>query len=498
MKQAITQDPKPSQAVSDELYSLFLKAFQHLQDPIVLAESPLLLRPLIQQHCQQAHYPTASQALKAVFTEILALLTNENEAYADLLRGRFWERKQVEEMLAEERPMAMSRRTFANHQRNAIQTFIFLFLQTESSRSQTPTPCLAPAPPVIITSDPQPLIEKPLPTAPRRTARFTPWRRPALIKVAVGLILFVNCITSLFLLWTPLQVGSETPPPTTQPAAYTYTAMDGAVVELYPYVGAHIALLVPIAYYEPVVLSRITEAIDRAYRYYWQATGREPLYGLTFQGRTTVAVVPSACGGSGCGNVGATGIELQTQAFEELFYAVKERNQFEQLVFFELGYNFWFYEEKIAYPTGDSVATGYAVFMRFMAMEAAGVAGAPFGGVAFADFEREVKSALVSYLADPALTWENTLQVGQSPVGSSADLFAAFLFALRERYGDEFVMRLWKEVDKLPERQTTQEAIDNFVAAASRATQTDLTTLFADTWRWPVSPIVRVHGATAP
>jgi len=176
--------------VSNELYRTFLKTFQGLQDPLALAESPLLERPLVQRALQQDENAIPYQVLKKVFGEVLDLLTTENAEYADLLRGRFWEGQQVEEMLTAERPLAMSRRTFANYQKNAIQTFAFLFLQAESGRQQqtaaaTPAPAAATPP----TATP-PLISQPLPAEEAETvSQPTVAQRPRRLRMGAGLLL---------------------------------------------------------------------------------------------------------------------------------------------------------------------------------------------------------------------------------------------------------------------------------------------------------------------
>ena len=282
----------------------------------------------------------------------------------------------------------------------------------------------------------------------------------------------------------PVNATAPLPPP------YEYHSFSSGTVQLYPYVGTHVALLVPADYYDPVVLGKITQAVDLAYAYYKQATGRDPNPHATYQyqGRNTIAVVPDTCGG-GCGNVGWSGIELPTNSFDVLFRGVADRNQYDQVVFYELGRNFWFYEEKIAYPAQDAAATGFAIFMRFMSMEAAGVAGAPFGDKDFTTFKAEVKGLFPLYLANPAFNWSNTLAVGKAPMAGydAKDLFASFLFALRERFGDAFLMHIWQTVGQMPTRTTAQDAVNNFVTAASRTAGQDLSSLFAYNWRWPVS-----------
>ncbi|MFN8490090.1 MAG: hypothetical protein U0350_21060 [Caldilineaceae bacterium] len=129
--------------ISDDFYREFLKTFQVLRDPVGLTGAALMQSPLVQQMVQRQPGLLPYQALQAVFKEILTLLAAENPDYADLLQGRYWEGKQVEEMLTAERPQPMSRRTFSNYQRNAITVFAYLFLQAESSLQNSPPVALA-------------------------------------------------------------------------------------------------------------------------------------------------------------------------------------------------------------------------------------------------------------------------------------------------------------------------------------------------------------------
>ena len=128
-------------------------------------------------------------------------MATENAEYADLLRGRFWEGQQVEEMLTAERPMAMSRRTFANYQKSAIQTFAFLFLQAEAGRRQRQGAMTLPPPVVTPPLAPPSVVSQPLPIAVRATAprRFLAQRgRGVLLSVGV-LLVVVGLIGGLLL-----------------------------------------------------------------------------------------------------------------------------------------------------------------------------------------------------------------------------------------------------------------------------------------------------------
>jgi hypothetical protein len=293
---------------------------------------------------------------------------------------------------------------------------------------------------------------------------------------------------------------AQTPPapafPQTPPAV-SYRSIEGDDLTLYAYVGTHVALLAPSPDLDQDVAASIVATLDGVYTYYAQATGRTPYLYLNYAGRTTVAVVPSTCG-YGCAYLGATGIELLTPAFDILYTGVRDRNEYDQVVFYEFGRNFWFYGDQVEYRGADdtgAITTGYAVFMRFMAMQATGAAPGPFGQYDFAYFEDEVVGLLGRCLTDPACTWDNTLRAGvapPNPIGLGAtDLFASILFDLRTRYGADLINRIWREVERRPNAVATQDAVDNFILAACAATNQNLTDLFVDHYRWPMSPSAR-------
>ena len=307
---------------------------------------------------------------------------------------------------------------------------------------------------------------------------------------------------------TPSHTPTNTPthtPTNTPPGPIAYRSFDGLNLTLYPFEGTHIALLVPDPSLNHATLRQIVATFDAAYAYYAAATGREPVLFYEFNGKATIAAVPSTCG-AGCGYLGYTGIELQEYWFNRLYEGVASRNEYDQATFYELGRNFWFYGDKLEYVGADNtgaITTGYAVFMRFMSMDAAGVTPGPYNGWDFAYFRAEVEGLLDRYLADPALNWDNTLRAGVAPVNpiglGATDLFASFLFELRARYGNGFVTALWHEAAQQPAASTTQDAVDNFVVASSAAAQSNLVSLFRDEWRWPVSDaaVQRIGAAWA-
>jgi hypothetical protein len=282
----------------------------------------------------------------------------------------------------------------------------------------------------------------------------------------------------------------------------TYTSINQDILTLFPVIGRNLVLLVPSPDLDAAVLRQMVDTFDRAYDFYKDATGREPRLYLNYREMPSIAVVPTTCG-AGCGYLGLSGIELQDDYFEKLYQGVLENNQYDQPLFYELGRNFWFYENKIEYKGEDdtrSITTGYAVFMRFIAMEAAGVTPAPYNGTDFSRFKEEVEGLLPTYLLDKSYDWDNTLRLGEAPSNplglGGSDLFAAFLFDLRNRFGNDFVRWIWKEVDLRPDAVTTQDAVDNFVLASCAAAEKNLTGLFVERYRWPVSSSAKTEALT--
>ncbi len=296
----------------------------------------------------------------------------------------------------------------------------------------------------------------------------------------------------------PVDRTSAGDQPPRRPVKTEYRSFEAEQLPRFAWSGRHVAFLTVREDLDSAVMAKLCGTFDKVYEYYRDATGREPAKAKLYEGRLTVAEVEKTCG-AGCGNLGATGIELMPDYFRELYDGVAKQNEYDQALPYEFGRNFWFYSRQLAYKEGadaGSVVTGYAVFMRFPALEAAGARLGPFRSRSGEEFRRELEGLVDRYVADRSLTWENTLRRGAAPPNpmglNGTDLFASFCFRLCRDYGGQkFVARLWKEAAKRPEAKSTQDAIDNFVLAASAAAGKDLGPLFGETWRWPLSESAR-------
>ena len=240
-------------------------------------------------------------------------------------------------------------------------------------------------------------------------------------------------------------------------------------------------------------MSKWVNAMDGTYNYYYSCTNQYPTCytDITcFNGKSTIARVDATCG-AGCGYLGFTGIEMLNTYFDTFYNSLANDNLYDQVPFYEFGRNYWFYSSKLQYKSNDPVVTGYAVFMRFMAMDYLKLPGANFGSWTFQQFQDNVKGLLSSYMADPTLNWSNTLALNQGIASSglgATDLFASFCFYLKENYGGHtWVQNVWKYAAQRPDAVTTQDAVDNFIIAASQAANTNLSGLF-QYWKWTPSP----------
>lgn len=327
--------------------------------------------------------------------------------------------------------------------------------------------------------------------------------RAAFAALALALI-FAGCQAQrpAFRSALPIATASPAPAPSPLPSTVPYKSFEGAQLKLYPWVGARVALLTPDLTCAPTTIQTLLGTLDRAYDFYADATGRLPQPHLQYSGRTSIASVAKTCG-AGCGYLGFTGIELMHSVFNSLCKQVKASGVYDQAVFYELGRNFWFYGEQLEYKLGDdtgAITTGYAVGMRFLAMDTAGAVGAAFGEHSFNKFRGEILSLVDRLRADPALTWANTLKVGKAPGGGTislggTDLFASIFLRLHRVHGPEWIRAVWQKAALRPKAATTQAAVDNFVVAASQAAAVDLAPIFVGLWKFPVSEAVRTQLA---
>lgn len=269
-----------------------------------------------------------------------------------------------------------------------------------------------------------------------------------------------------------------------RPALVAYQSFQKQQLQLRPYVGRNVALLLDPAREPPqVVVNRILAATDRAWDWYKDMFGQVPVPYNQHAGRATIAEVTGSCG-AGCGQVGFTGIEIAPRYIGFILDRAARDLHF-QLVFYELGRNFFFYRD----PLGQlaSLITGFAHVNRFYCMDAIGVMGAPWGdGLDWEVSRHDVLVDLLDrYLADPKLTWRNTIAEYKAPDNprkwDGAAFAASLYYKIRRDHGSAGYRRFWRLMAGAPKAETPQQSIERFVQIAHAATGEDYRSLFRDT-----------------
>ena len=175
----------------------------------------------------------------------------------------------------------------------------------------------------------------------------------------------------------------------TEAKAVSYTGFHGNTYELTPWEGTNVVVLTQSNALDVSTMRNIVENLDGAWDVYEDLTGRSPTPwpATTLNGLSTIAEVPDGetCG-AGCAYLGFTGIEIASTYWNILYDGVMSANEYDQVLFFELGRNFWLYSEQLG--AIEPFVTGFAIANRFVSMNEIDVAGGPFGSLTFDEFKR--------------------------------------------------------------------------------------------------------------
>jgi hypothetical protein len=264
-----------------------------------------------------------------------------------------------------------------------------------------------------------------------------------------------------------------------QAGTVPYQTINGRTLQLRAFVGRNMALLLdPARSVDQSVTERVRTALDQAWGYHVDFSGRTPTPYRNHAGKTTVAEVAESAF-----RAGFAGVEVAPSSVS-LLLSEARRDRYNQAAFFVMARNFWFYEA----PLGKISAfqTGFAHLQRFHSMDAAGVTGAPWDDTLDFDHYRRsiVIEMLARYLADSTLTWENTLGADKGPANphgwGAGELAAGFLHRIRRDHGEAGYRRFWRMMRDAPAAESAKEAASRFVQIARLATGTDYRGLFKD------------------
>jgi hypothetical protein len=272
---------------------------------------------------------------------------------------------------------------------------------------------------------------------------------------------------------------------------------------LLPWTGSNVVFLTTNGTYDAVLMSHWVRRLDQAWTLYADLMGARPGPFKQLDGRAIIAAVPGAeftCG-AGCGYVGASGIEL-AMFYDWNYPALRANsNAMPHYVFYEMGRNFFTLGDRLS-----AFTTGFAVFMRYVCMDTLGCTDedAPTRRTIEA-VERLIRTGDMPFLktftnADGLSEKEPRVKdaTGRwvSPSDQPVTYASAMLRLRREHGGNDWVRRCYHALAQCPPvpENTREGALAqswNWLVAASVAARKDLSPVFVEDWRLPLSTETR-------
>jgi hypothetical protein len=201
-------------------------------------------------------------------------------------------------------------------------------------------------------------------------------------------------------------------------------------------------------------------------------------------------------GAFGLGVGGITGVEVAGFYDHDYPLVAKQPRAFPHYFFYEFGRNYFLFGDR-----HSLFATGFAVAMRYVCMDATGCEDADIKTRQWIErFESQFAGSQVPFgQAFVQFGAKNNIQlrdIDGSPFEYSdlTILYASIVLRLRKEHGgDDWTTRFYEHIyDCLPSAPATPEGatgqLVNWVVSSSLAARKDLTPLFVERWRFPISP----------
>ena len=273
--------------------------------------------------------------------------------------------------------------------------------------------------------------------------------------------------------------------------------------KLFPWRGEEVVFLTTRSDIDREVMARLLGRLDAGWRLYADLTGRKPEPFKQLDGKPTMIAVPSAdftCG-FGCGYIGATGIEFAGFYDEDCKLLASQPKAMPHYYFYETGRNFYTFGDR-----HSLFITGYAVFMRYVCMDVLKCDDPDIETrrtieVAETLFAESDMSFLKGFTTVAGLDEKAPrLKDKQGePIACSDQpvMYASVMLKLRRECGGEpWLKRFFAHLANCPEVNPQTEAAAlrqslNWLVSASCAAQKDLSPVFADRWRMPLTSQAR-------
>lgn len=266
-------------------------------------------------------------------------------------------------------------------------------------------------------------------------------------------------------------------------------------LQLIPWEGRNVSFLTTDDKLDPAMVTHFVACLDKGWDTYANLTGRKPSPFKNLNGKPTVTAVPAGnltCG-AGCGYVGATGVELALFYDRDVAEWKMDPLSFPHYGFYELGRNFYTFGDR-----HSCFITGYAVFMRYVCMDAVGAHDLEL------DLRKHIERMEEVYAnsSEPFLRTftmldgldekANRLKDAQGndlPTCDQPVMYATAMLKLRKDYGgDAWVKKFFSALAKCPEIKPTDKSSAQrqclaWLICSSHAAGKDLTPIFCDRWR---------------
>jgi hypothetical protein len=274
---------------------------------------------------------------------------------------------------------------------------------------------------------------------------------------------------------------------------------EGASLDMFAWEGKRVVLLTKTDDLDRKLVRDFVDRLDQAWKLYSNIIGKTPTLLRQYGGKPTICAIPKpnlSCG-YGCGYVGATGIEVAGFYDQDWPKFEEEPKEFAHYYFYEMGRNFYVFEDRHSLFT-----TGYAVFMRYVCMDTLQCEDADIAtrktiegceqiyaesNIRFLDAFTNLTTGEKGHRLRDAVTNQPIVPSDQ-PV-----MYATAMLKLRKDYGgDSWTKRFFYHLHKCPTIQAVDEktALNqslNWLVCASAAAGQDLSPVFVNRWRMPLS-----------
>ncbi|MEW4562067.1 family 20 glycosylhydrolase [Bremerella sp. JC770] len=272
----------------------------------------------------------------------------------------------------------------------------------------------------------------------------------------------------------------------------------GADFQMLGWEGHHVVFVTKQGDYNADQITAFVKRLDDGWDTYAELIGKQPRRFKMINEKPVICAIPQSnlsCG-YGCGYVGATGIEASA------FYNVDwpafkmQPSRFQHYYFYEMGRNYFVFGDRHSLFT-----TGFGVFMRYVCMDKLNCVDNDL------KTRKTIEGCEEIYARSDVSFFDAFTNLGSGeksnrlrnaeghPIAPSDQpvMYAAAMLKLRKDYGgDAWVRKFYHRLQeckpaKANDMESAKTQVYNWLVCASAAAGRDLSPVFADRWRMPLT-----------